>query len=582
MPAPSVSFERVPRALLTNLLASAVALVAVLLTSSVHAQGFGPPGGPGGGFGPPGAGLPQQPTGTQPSPGQEGPETHAASGGETPAQLPTEEAQLPEDPNEIPEPLDDLLDSDFDPNVEVGRERETHRRFFGLYYEEQSGDYSFRSTFPPLWLERKQGDDRASLFGLTYFNRRSPSYDADVLFPIFWHIRDEDSYTTVVGPVMHNERPEGHDNWVAPLFFEGSGEDGHEYMHIPPLLTFHTRDARSGFSMAGPLFCKWKGGARCDNRTADEIDMGIAPLYFYGHDDRSEYEIIPPLLHYYSYEEKGDAELDVWGPFWMERDREGGVFNVLPLFWHNYKGDTEAHTTLFPLVHYGWKGPRSYKLITPLFYQQVGEEGEETFATYLYGRHRGRTELDMYTPLVWLYRDPDIDLSRQVIAPFVYHESSPRSDHLAVFPFFGHFKRHHVYEDLWITPFFRHKTSLTGWETDILPFFFSGRENNSTHLVVAPILWDFASPKKRATVVFPFVWRFADREGVSQLVGNTYYSEEKVDGGTDWQFHFFPFFSYGESPKGHWWNVLYGLAGYTREGTFSKMRVGYIPITLSE
>jgi hypothetical protein len=25
--------------------------------------------------------------------------------------------------------------------------------------------------------------------------------------------------------------------------------------------------------------------------------------------------------------------------------------------------------------------------------------------------------------------------------------------------------------------------------------------------------------------------------------------------------------SYGETPNGHWWNVLYGLAGYTREGT---------------
>ena len=103
--------------------------------------------------------------------------------------------------------------------------QQTNRRFFGLYYEEQSGDYSFKSTFPPLWMERRQGEDRASLFGLTYFNRRSPSYDADVLFPVFWHIRDEESYTTVVGPVMHNERPEGHDNWVAPLFFEGAREN---------------------------------------------------------------------------------------------------------------------------------------------------------------------------------------------------------------------------------------------------------------------------------------------------------------------------------------------------------------------
>ena len=116
----------------------------------------------------------------------------------------------------------------------------------------------------------------------------------------------------------------------------------------------------------------------------------------------------------------------------------------------------------------------------------------------------------------------------------------------------------------------------------MLPFFYMGRENNETHLVVAPVLWDFASPKSRSTVIFPLFWRFSDRDGVSQLVGNTYYHEERVSGGSEWEFHFFPAFSYGESPTGHWWNFLYGLAGYTRDGTMSKMRVGYIPITLSE
>ena len=560
------------------LVVSAVVL-SVLWAPAAWAQDpFGPPGG---GLGPPGGALPGGgPAPTQPGKGGQ-PETHAASGGETPAALPTEEAQLPEDPNAVPEQLEDLLDSDFDPEFETGRTDDVDRQFYGLYYREQSGSYSFTSVFPPLWMERRQGDDRASLYGMLYYNRRSENYDADVLFPLFWNMRDHDTKTTVVGPVMHRDHPEGHDNWFAPLYFEGSAGDGHEYLHIPPLLTFHQRTNRDGFSMAGPLFCDWKGGSRCDNRTADEIDMGIAPLYFYGRDDRSEYEVIPPLLHYYSYEEKGEEELDVWGPLWMERSRTGGVVNVLPLFWHNWTGENEAHTTVLPFVHYGYKGT-SHLLATPLFVDREDEEGAHTFATYLYARHRGRTELDMYTPLVWLYRDPDVQLDRQVVFPFFYRNESNRSSDLAVFPFFATFERYGISNDLWITPLFRHKTSLTGWETDIFPLFYFGRENRSTHLVVAPILWDFASPKSRQTVVFPFYWRFSDREGVNQLIGNTYYQEEKVRGGTDWQFHLFPFFSYGESPSGHWWNFLYGIAGYTREGTMSKMRLMYIPIKLSE
>ena len=60
------------------------------------------------------------------------------------------------------------------------------------------------------------------------------------------------------------------------------------------------------------------------------------------------------------------------------------------------------------------------------------------------------------------------------------------------------------------------------------------------------------------------------------------YRERKVPGGSDWEFHFFPLFSFGQSPVGHWWNVLYGLAGYSREGAASKMKLLYIPITLSK
>ena len=45
--------------------------------------------------------------------------------------------------------------------------------------------------------------------------------------------------------------------------------------------------------------------------------------------------------------------------------------------------------------------------------------------------------------------------------------------------------------------------------------------------------------------------------------------------------HVFPAFSYGETPNGHWWNVLYGLAGYTRRGDFAQIRTLWIPITVS-
>jgi hypothetical protein len=211
-----------------------------------------------------------------------------------------------------------------------------------------------------------------------------------------------------------------------------------------------------------------------------------------------------------------------------------------------------------------------------------GDNGESTFVTWGYARYRGRTTLDMVTPLYWHYTDPDIGLTRTLLFPLLYLSSSPRGYDTGVFPFFLHSKRPDLSETTWITPFFQHTHDLQGWTTNIHPILYLGRSYESTHTVVFPFFWDFASPHSRATVAFPLYWRFSDDSSVSQLLGNTYYHERKVGSGLDWEFHFFPAFSYGETPDGHWWNILYGLAGYTRRGTMTKARALWIPITLSE
>ena len=90
-------------------------------------------------------------------------------------------------------------------------------------------------------------------------------------------------------------------------------------------------------------------------------------------------------------------------------------------------------------------------------------------------------------------------------------------------------------------------------------------------------------PKSRATVGFPIYWRFADEQTVSQLVAATRTTTSAASAtGSTGRFHFFPAFSYGETPDGHWWNVLFGLAGYTRRGAMTQVRALWIPITLTD
>lgn len=504
------------------------------------------------------------------------PETHAASGsGEDLGLLPTTEVTLPQEPLEVPPEVQKRIGSDTLAMPEP--EGQSTYRWYGLYFEEQASNYQFRTVFP-FWAERKLPQDRASLYGVMYYQRRSPQRSADVVFPFYWDVRTGENRTHVVGPLVWRRAPGKSDNWLAPLLFQGSRTDG-AYLHIPPLLTFTQHTRTSGFNLVGPAYCKWKGGSSCSVQSATDMDAGLAPFYFYGRSPTSEYELIPPLLHYYRYQDIGEKSLNIWGPLVWRRTRERNAFHVLPLFYHLW-GQDEDHLTLLPLFHYGHKGNKSL-FVNPLYLTARGEKGERTFVTWGYARYRGRTELDMITPLYWDYRDPDIGKRTRIAFPLVYSSVSPRERNLALFPFWAHFDRFGIEKTTWVTPFFQHSHGLTGWQTNVHPLLYLGRTQNRSHTVVAPVFWDFASPRGRTTVGFPLYWRFDTGESVSQLALNTYYHERKLARGLDWQFHFFPAFAYGETPDGHWWKVLYGLAGYKRKGSLTKMYAGWIPFTLS-
>ena len=572
----------------------AVALVisvGLLGTPKAFAQfspgGFGGGMGPGmgGGMGPGMGGPPPSSGGKKPKKKSNEPETHAASGASDEVVPPGTEPTLPAKPLEVSPDVKKRIGSDMAlDEPEIGRGATTTRHYYGLWYDEESSKYRFRTLFP-LWLERTQPSltdptktDRASLFGGIYYNRRSAERSDDVLFPLFWNLATPKARTTVVGPFVNRRAPGETDDWLAPLYFTGTRPHG-GYTLIPPLLTYLHDGKAGGFNLIGPAFCSWTGGDTCDTRTAKELDLGIAPFYFHGKTENSSYDLVVPLLHYHGENEKDFSNVDIWGPYYRRHTEKRDALHVFPLYYSLW-GENERHTTLLPFFHYGWKGDSSL-FINPLFLLAHGEKGESTFITYLYARHRGRTELDMITPFYWHVRDPDIGLDTQLLFPFLYSRTSPRESNTAFFPFWAHFKRYGIGESTWITPFFQHSHDLRGWDTNIHPIVYLGRSGTDTHTVVAPFFFDFASLSSRVTVGFPLYWRFSDETSVSQLVANTYYHEKRVTHGLDWELHVFPAFSYGETPNGHWWNILYGLAGYTRRGDFTQVRTLWIPITTS-
>jgi hypothetical protein len=500
----------------------------------------------------------------------------------------------PTDPLAMPAEVREQIGSDWD-GIPPSPEGSLHSTRWFPYYEERRGDYRLRLV-PPLVLEHTRGlpdpsqarygvpqtPDTEGLYGLLYYRRRSLRLDMDVVFPALWRVRDGDSHTLVVGPLVHREAPFEHDNWFAPLFFEGSRKDG-GYFHAPLLLTTSHWSSEGAFTLVGPYF---------RSRTGSDIGLGVAPFYFRGDNgnldgNRRRYTFVPPLLYYHSEQELEGTATTIVGPVIKQSSRKRDVLDVAPFFFHiqGKPGDggvAEEHTTLFPFFHYGYD-PDSSLFIAPGYMRRVTRTSDTMFTPF-YSRsisHGGSTSLTAIGPVVpiwWNYRDRDLGVNAWALAPFYFQSDSP-AGHDWLTPVIGRFESYGERRTWWAFPTLTLSSDRHGWEDDLHPIVYVGRSDDSSHTVVAPVFWDFASPKGRTTIGFPIYWRFAEgpRDSVVQVAANTLYTEKRVAGGTDWEFHFLPFFSYGEHPGGYFWNVLFGLAGYSRDGASTQLRALWIP-----
>ena len=561
----------------------AVALTLVLTTNTAWAQKQGGP-------------TQSSPTRNRPVGPQAGANPDEDPRGTSPASRPLDEptAIAPTDPLALPEGIGDRIGTDHDGRPPAA-EGSLQRKFFP-YYEERRGDYRLRLV-PPLYLEHTRGldpktgestaqTDRETLAALVFYQRRSPNIDADVLFPLAWRVRERQNHVLVLGPLAHREAPEEHDNWLAPLLFEGKRKGG-GYFHSPLTLTTSRWSEKSAFTLVGPYF---------RDRTAKDVDVGIAPLWFHGDNGdedgvRKSYSLIPPLLYFHRERELDQSQLTVVGPVISKSDTKRSVFDIAPLlFTINGKPETggvkEFHYTLFPLFHYG-RDPERSLFVVPGYLRRVSRTSD-TLLTPFYSHVTTRnksTSLTLAGPLLPIYyRATDVDLGYSALGvfPFYYGSSSPTGRTFAT-PLYAQSESYNVSRTNWIFPTIVTTRDTKGWEVDVHPIVYLGRSEKSSHTVLAPFFWDFASPKGRTTVGFPIYWRFADTadDSVTQVALNTLYRQKRVPGGLDWQFHLLPVFSYGQSPTGSWANLFFGLLGYDHDGPTTKIKALWLPITVA-
>lgn len=461
---------------------------------------------------------------------------------------------------------------------------DTYRLVLPPLLIERRGDVRTRAVFP-LYFERDAPGDHTLLAGL-YWRRRARDLRQDVAFPFFWWLRGDASSTVIVPPFWYRDARDGFDLGLAPLFFTGRSGDA-TYTVIPPLLAAAWADRDRAFTFVGPF---WRV------RSGTTVKTGLFPFAWFFDADSDFTGLVPPF--FFRFEDR-DARtaLTIVPPVYHRTTPDSAYWGVAGLLHHYH--DAEASSTTVPpaLFHYRRERDGDFTLVTPLF-GYTRDDGTHTLVTPLYQRHRGDTWLDATAPFFFAWGDDRQRSRHYLVPPVLYHAEDPGSSTTVVFPFYARFAERGRFTTT-LTPLFGHWRSHTRdaagtWvfpniqvshhgatsTFNIHPLVYHTRAPQRRHLVIAPLYWDFedARADTRATVVFPLFWRFRSGDTVSQLALNAYWHEGKREGASFWEFHFFPFFAFGsDRPGDHWWNVLYGLLGYRRSGSYARMQLLWVP-----
>lgn len=399
------------------------------------------------------------------------------------------------------------------------------------------GDRTKRHTLIGPYFNFKKDDTRFwGLFPLVW-GKRDPNEGFTVVPPLFWRFTETDPLhiTTVVPPFYHLRRKEETSWGLAPLVF-GSHAPKARSLTLP-FLIFHYRRDKAERMVVTPLMSYVRD---------DEGTSWLTPVYQCKRGDRGYNAVTPFYFH-----------------TWDQRDMSSAKL-VPPFFfhWNDPGNDTLA---VFPFVYRTYHAGISRGWLTPLLgHFQTVENHKHTWwalPTIHYGRDDTGFQFNIH-PL--LYRKKTLDRSHFVLTPIVFdfHKKREQTHRRALFPLWWNFKNFKERK-------FSRVLFPVYWE-------FEKKKQGTRRAVGFPLYWDFRNDlaKARTTVAFPFYLRLERGPSVGHAVLNTYYERRSEPNHKSYQFHFFPFVSFGRGQRGtqtdRFWSLFYGLAGYERRGAYRR------------
>ena len=419
---------------------------------------------------------------------------------------------------------------------------------------------------------REHGHGMAHRRDLLFYQRRSPRWDADVFFPAVWRVRprEQGAHRRAVPPPR--------------------GAAGARQLARAALFQAKLQGTAATFTRCRSDELHWNEvrvhdrGAMLPRSNAARRRHGRRPVLVPRRQRRPRRRqgrphpagpLFPPRA-------RDRRELVHGGRArHLETDPKRSIFDVAPFFFSirgkpETGGVKEAHaSSALPLRHEARRTSSS----SPGYIRRVTPTAD-TMITPFFSRARRGKGLD-----VAHRRRPDpADLPQQRRRgrglrrprhlPFYFRLVEARRDRRSP-PLYGTVESYNVTRTHWVFPNITYTRDTDGWETDVHPLVYPGAARDSSHTVVAPIFWDFASPKEphhgrlpRSTGASPTRAARSPRSPATRLtrapgLGRHGLAVPPPPAVLLWR-----------EPAGYWWNVLFSLARLEGRGDELLRRCG--------
>jgi hypothetical protein len=436
------------------------------------------------------------------------------------------------------------------------RDGDSYAIQFPLYWHFTSARAESSTTATPLGYYHRDRDGWSLGVGPIvplFYAREGGKRSHAVLFPVFWHFRDDEAQrtTTVVLNFWHSRWGDRTTTALFPLlyFSQGARPDGETettraifplfYYHRDPWKTvlvtpvgFSARGPRRAGGFLGPYF--WF----CN----EDIDARFVPLLYADISRRATGERTRQFGPFFALDGPGHKSRVLFPIFGRYEDAQESDTYVFPTFFRQRRTDGSKVDALLPLFWHSSGGGRATTVVG-LFYDHTAEGVRDTgfFPFWFHARNAERS-ITVIPPLLFFRR----------------HDF--KTDQSRIFCLL-----------LW------HASDKDGSSTTVFPLWWQARAGAKSHAVLFPIVWHFADTAagSSSTLAGPLYWSAHGTARTYGLLPLVWRSSDPADGSH--ATGVMPFFYEAHGPKRA--TVMTPLLGWHQSET-SRFNYGGVVVPL--